>query len=362
MTDEAFITELTTYKQQIDDDIAAYTQYVRKHTGEQYGKYVLDAEADAFLDVLARGGKRIRGVLVMVGYQMCGGKNQAMIMQAARAIEMLHAYILIIDDIQDRSALRRGKPSAHAMLADYHRKHSLKGDSAHAGVSLALNAALAGGHAAQTILANMDAEPQLKLNVLSIVNRTMGITAHGQTLDIMNELVEVPDQADIERVLEWKTALYTIINPLHVGMVLAGADCHATDAITPYGLHTGKAFQITDDILGIYGNEKDLGKIPGDDIREGKGTILTAYALAHAPAKDKAFLQSCLGNPKLTAKAFTECRRIIQASGALTHAQAAAAEHLGQALQALDDVAGLWSKDGTEFLRSLALTLQRRAS
>lgn len=356
-----FLVKMTEYKAAIDADIAAYATYVRSSTGEQYGQYVLETETDIFLDILSRGGKRIRGALVMAGYEMCGGTNKKMILQAARAIEMLHAYILIIDDVQDRSALRRGKPSAHEMLATYHRKHKLKGDAAHSGLSLALNAGLAGAHAAQTILANMDADPQLKLNVISIANRTMAITAHGQALDIMNELVETPDIADIERVLEWKTALYTVINPLHVGMVLAGADCRATDAITPYGLHAGKAFQITDDILGIYGDEKDLGKTPGDDIREGKGTILTAYALKHAKPADKDFLRKCLGSP-VTAKDFARCRQIIESSGALAHARSKASAHLEEAFQALDQAKGLWSTDGTEFLHDLALTLQNRVT
>ncbi len=361
MADPALI-KLAEYKGAIDADIEGYAAYVRQTTLEQYGQYVLDTETDVFLDILARGGKRIRGALVMAGYEMCGGTNRNMIVQAARAIEMLHAYMLIIDDIQDRSDLRRGKPSAHKMIEQYHRDHKFKGDAAHAGMSLALMAGLAGAHSAQAILANMEAEPQLRLNALSITNRTMAITAHGQTLDIINELVESPDPSDIEKVLEWKTALYTVINPLHVGMVLAGAGCEATNAITPYGHFAGKAFQITDDILGIYGDEKDLGKTPGDDIREGKGTLLALYALKHAAQADRDFLKKCLGNPKLSVKDFEECRRIIKDSGALDHAQKEAAKHLDEALSSLDKVKDLWSQEGADFLKGIARVLQSRVA
>ncbi|HEY5805844.1 MAG TPA: polyprenyl synthetase family protein [Candidatus Saccharimonadales bacterium] len=358
------LAKLAEYKQAIDADIAVYGDYVRKTTGDLYGRHVQEIETDVFLDVLGRGGKRIRGSLVMAGYEMCGGTNRPMIIQTARAIEMLHAYILIVDDIQDRSVLRRGKSSAHKMIEVYHKKHLLKGDAAHAGISLALNAALAGAHAAQAILANLDAEPQLRLNVLSITNRTMGITAHGQTLDIVNELVGQPSEEDIERVLEWKTALYTVINPLHVGMVLAGADCRVTDAITPYGHHAGKAFQITDDILGIFGEEKDLGKTPGDDIREGKGTILVLYALKNAPAADKAFLKKSLGNPQLTAEEFETCKQIIEKTGALAYAQERVAKHLSDALASLDNdnAKDLWSKEGADFLKGIARALQNRVA
>ncbi len=356
------LTKLAEYKQAIDADIASYAAYLRTATATAHGQQVLEAEVEIFLDLLSRGGKRIRGALVMAGYQMCGGTNLAMITQAARAIEMLHAYMLIIDDVQDRSSLRRGKPSAHKLIETYHAKRKFKGDAAHTGISLALNAAIAGAHGAQIVLANLDADPQLRLNAISITNRTMIITAHGQTLDIINELVDQPSQADIERVLEWKTALYTVINPLHVGMVLAGADCHATDAITPYATHAGKAFQITDDILGIFGDEKDLGKTPGDDIREGKGTLLVLYALKHAKPADRDFLKKCLGNPKLATRDFERCKQVIMDSGALAYAQKQAGQHLDQALAALDKAQNLWSQQGTEFLKGIALALQNRVA
>lgn len=358
----AFQHRLARYKQAIDADIDVYAAELRSVAHQQYGRQVLDTEVDVFLDILSRGGKRIRGALVMAGYEMCGGTNKKMIVQAARAIEMLHAYILIIDDIQDRSVLRRGKPTAHRMVEAYHSRHKLKGDAAHAGMSLALMAAISGAHAAQAALANLDADPEARLRMISIANRTMAITAHGQTLDIMNELVDQPSLSNIERVLEWKTALYTIINPLHTGMVLAGASCETTDAIAPYGLHTGKAFQITDDILGVYGEEKELGKLPGDDIREGKGTLLTLYALTHATPPDRAFLRSCLGNPGLTANDVAQCKRIIESSGALAYARRQVAEHTAAALAALEAGKDLWDISGTVFLRELTLALQNRVS
>jgi geranylgeranyl diphosphate synthase type I len=353
---------LAEYKAKIDADIASYSKLLRQSVETQYGRNILEAEVDVFLDILSRGGKRIRGALVMAGYAMCGGKDRAMSIQAARAIEMLHAYILMIDDIQDRSELRRGKPSAHKLIEALHARRGFKGNAAHTGISLTLNAAIGGAHAAQAILANLDVDPELRLKAIGISNRTMGITAHGQTLDILNELVDSPSQADIERVLEWKTALYTVINPLQVGMVLAGASDEALEAITPYGRSAGKAFQITDDILGIYGDEKELGKTPGDDIREGKGTLLVLHALRHAKTDDVQFLKQCLGNPSLTAADFEHCKQIIESSGALAQARKEAAIHLDKALVALDTVNGPWNQEGVDFLRGVALALQHRVA
>jgi len=356
-----FDTQLGEYRAAIEDDISAYAAQTRNSVAQQFGPYA-ELEVSTFLDILARGGKRIRGALVMVGYEMCGGTDRTMIIEAARAMEMFHAYLLICDDIQDRSKVRRGKPSAHEMLATYHREHHLKGDAAHTGASLAMNAALAGANAAQIILSNLHTDPQLKLNAISITNRTLGITVHGQIYDIMNELVEEPSEEDIRYTLEWKTAQYSIVNPLHVGMVLASAGCRETDAITPFARHLGISFQMTDDILGIFGDEKTLGKSPMDDIREGKATLLTMYALQRTDSAEKAFLKRCLGNAKLTKTDFERCRDIIERSGARGYVQANADKEAAAAIAAFEPTKALWSTEGVTFLEGLAAYLLRRQS
>ena len=358
---KVFKEKLAAYKRLLDDDIAVFSKAIQKSTLQYYGAHSRLA-TDAYLSILSRGGKRIRGALTMLGYEMSGGTDAKMILQAARVIEMTHAYILIIDDIQDRSLIRRGGPTAHVQLAEYHRKQQLAGDAEHFGMSLALDAALSGSHSAQMILANLDADEDLRLKVISIVNRTMMVTAHGQTNDIMNEVVAHVSQADVDRVLEWKTAHYTFLNPLHVGMVLAGAECDATDAITAYATHAGKAFQITDDILGVFGTEFESGKSPQDDIREGKRTSLTVYALEHAPASDKHFLIQLLGNPKLKPAEFVRCKTILQTCGALEYAQSQAQKHATAALSALDKEQNRWTPEGVQFLRGLTNYLLIRKS
>jgi geranylgeranyl pyrophosphate synthase len=350
---DIFKQKLQAYKQAIDADIAAYSRQVQQSTLQQYGANAR-LETDAFLSILARGGKRIRGALTMLGYEMCGGKDKKMIVQAARAIEMLHAYILIIDDIQDRSIMRRGGPAAHVSLASYHRKHQLAHEAAHFGMSLALNGAIAGAHAAQMILTNLEASADARLNALGIINRTMLITAHGQTSDIMHEVVAHVDETDVERVMEWKTAHYTFLNPLHVGMVIAGADCKATDAISDYAIHAGKAFQVTDDILGIFGSEFESGKSPMDDLREGKRTLLTVYALEHGTSADKNFLIQMLGNEQLTPAEFERCQDILVESGALNYARNRAEQHVRAALESLEAHQSLWQDESVRFLRGLA--------
>jgi len=348
---------LADYRVLIDKDIEAYAAYIRRSTLQQYGA-TAHLEVDAFLKILERGGARMRGSLTILGYEMSGGamdaKGKAMITQAARAIELLQAYLLVIDDMQDRSPTRRGGPSAHFALADYHRTHHLAGDPMHFGMSLATNAALVGAHAANTILANLDAPDDLRNNVVSITNRTMLVTGHGQSVDIMNEVSATTDPKDIDNVQEWKTATYTVLNPLHVGMVLAGAGCEATDGITPYAIHTGKAFQIANDIDGVFASEQQTGKSSLDDIKEGKRTYMTIYALEHAETADKNFLIQMLGNEHLTPAEFVRCQQIIQESGGLEFARKQAKAHVTAALKSLHNEAHRWSPEGVLALQNLA--------
>lgn len=355
----AFSGQLAGYKTAIDADIAVYAAHVRQTTLQQYGEHAA-AVTDAYLSMLSNGGKRLRGALVMVGYEMCGGTDATMITRAATALEMIHAYILTIDDIQDRSTLRRGRPTVHKQLTNYHHDRHLKGDAAHAGISLALNAALTGAHAAQMLLAGLSVDAERKVKVLGIVNHTMIVTAHGQTTDIMNELLPKVESDDVRHALEWKTAHYTMLNPLCVGMVLAGAGCEDTNAIRDYALQTGRAFQITDDIMGLFGTDEQTGKGTLDDIREGKQTMLTMYALEHATSDDKAFLQRCLGNPALTKTEFVRIQQIIRATGALDYAQQEAQQAVQAALSALQLHAHRWPTEQVMFLQALATTLLAR--
>ena len=354
-----FKTQLASYKQRIDTDITAYARHVHESTKRQYGPYPT-LVTDAFLDMLNRGGKRLRGALVMTGYEMCGGADQDMIVRAATAIEMVHAYLLITDDIQDRSATRRGKPTVHEILSAYHREHHLQGNTAHAGVSLGLNAAMSGLNAAYMLLNGLSVDPFLKSNAVGIVNHTLMVTSHGQTMDIMQEFTGQVTLSDIEHTMEWKTAYYTVLNPLCVGMVLAGVGCEDTDAIRDYALHTGKAFQITDDIIGVFGDEKQTGKSVMDDIREGKQTMLTVHAFAHSSKKDADFLRSCLGNEVLTTQDFDRCKAIITESGAKAFAEQQASDHASRALQALAAHADRWKPAQVSFLQQLTQSLIQR--
>ena len=353
-------SRLINYKNEIDDEIIFHSKNLKEQTVQKFTEYSA-VGVDAYTQVLARGGKRIRGALTIVGYEMCGGSNKKIILQAASAIEMTHAYILVLDDIMDKSKIRRGGPSAHVLLENYHKQNQLAGDSSHFGESIAINAALIGSHYAQGLITSLNTDADLKLRALSLLNDAIIVTGHGQINDIFNEVVDEVSERAVDQVLEWKTAQYTFLNPLQFGMTLAGASKKTIESVHEYSMHAGRAFQITDDILGTFASEQEAGKSPMDDIREGKRTVLAVEALNRSDSGDKNFLIQMLGNEKLTYIEFIRCKEIFTETGALNFAQTKAIEHVSKAKESLKGCTGVFSEDGIEFLDQLVTSLLGRS-
>lgn len=350
-----FTRTLAEYRQLIDADIKTYSEQANRSALQTYGESSARVTR-AFTNLLSRGGKRIRGTLTVVGYEMCGGTDRAMIIQAARAIEMSHAAMLILDDIQDRASLRRSEPSVHKDLESYVQNKNWEGDESHTGIALALNAALLGSHGAQLVLNNLEVKEEFRLKASTILNHTMMVTAQGQTNDIVNELRKNVTVQDIENVMQWKTAHYSVLNPIHTGMVLAGAGCEDTNAITEYALKTGKAFQIHDD-LRVLSNQQESGKDAIDDIREGKQTLLTVYALQHAGPSDAKFLRTCLGKSDIKQTDFKRCQEIFKTSGAAQNAREVGWQYIETARESLHKHSKRWQSSSVKFLDAFAQSI-----
>lgn len=359
MNTKDFKQKLHEQKTVIDAALKVHSDALQHDTKVRYTGASVKV-VDAYVQVLGRGGKRIRGALTMLGYEMCGGVNVAMITEAACAIEMTHAYILVLDDIMDKSVMRRGGPSAHMLLSDYHANQGLLGDGYHFGEAAAINAALIGCHYAQKIVTQLDAEANNKLKALALLNEALVVTGHGQINDIYNEVTSHVDAQAVDQVLEWKTAHYTFLNPLQFGMALAGASDEEIASVYDYCMHAGRAFQITDDILGTFGNEQDAGKSPMDDIREGKRTVLSVVALERASSTDKNFLMHMLGNENLTQVEFLRCKEIFTDSGALVVAKEQAENHVRLAQESLKSSKNTISAEGIEYLQELVMSLLGR--
>lgn len=315
----------------------------------------------AFCDVLLRGGKRIRGMLAQQSYYAHGGRDENVALTAARVFEFIQAYLLILDDIADRSDMRRGGLSAHKLLEKHASEEAMKGDNAHYGTTQAMNAAVAGMHKATTELLDLDIDPAIIRRAIHSLHDNLAVTIDGQMNDIFNEVSrDIPSEDAIEHVLTRKSAYYTILSPLELGACLAGID-GLSQSLRDYSIHTGCAFQITDDTIGTFGDKDKTGKGTNDDIHEGKMTLLVQYALTHADLSQKTVLETTLGDIYATDEACDAVRQVLVATGAKEYANSRSLWHEQQAFAALDGESIVEPAFNT-FLRELTEYVTKRQS
>lgn len=315
----------------------------------------------AFCEILLRGGKRLRGMLAQQSYYAHGGRDETVAMTAARVFEFIQAYLLILDDIADRSDMRRGGLSAHKLLEKHAGDEDMKGDNAHYGTTQAMNAAVAGMHKATTELLDLAIDPAIISRAIHSLHDNLAVTIDGQMNDIFNEVSRnVPTEQAIEHVLTRKSAYYTILSPLELGACLAGVN-GLSQQLCDYAIHTGCAFQITDDTIGTFGDKTQTGKGTNDDIYEGKMTLLMQYALTHADVAQKEILETTVGNSAATDQQCDIIRGILLQTGAKDYADTRSAWHEEEAIAALDDESTV-EPAFNEFLRELTDYVTKRQS
>jgi len=268
----------------------------------------------------AGGGKRFRAAFCYWGFRAHSPSvpDERALLRACAALELLHASALVHDDLMDASDTRRGRPATHRAFEGQHRTEGWRGDPRQYGAAAAI---LLGD-----LLLSWSEELLRRCGLpLDRVAAAMGVfdlcrseVITGQFLDVS---VQARGSADVDAamtVLRYKSAKYSIERPLHIGATLAGADETGLAEMSAYGLPLGEAFQLRDDLLGVFGDAATTGKPAGDDLVEGKRTVLVALALDAAPAEQASLLDRSLGTP-LDDDLLGELRRVIDDSGA--HAQ-----------------------------------------
>lgn len=314
----SFNDYLITSVQQINRTINDSLQLWRKEI-EQVAPRLLPV-IDAFIEG-SQGGKRLRGALVKFGYEMTGALVTDEILKPAAAFEIFQTSILAHDDIIDLSPLRRGKPTIYRQLG---------GD--HYGVSQTIALGDVGFFFATKLIANSDFPEDKKNVALRWFSDSMLQTGLGQMLDIeIPHSGEIGDEQDSLAVSRLKTAWYTIIGPISLGAVLGGAKQELLDDIKIFGENLGVAFQIQDDILGIYGDETQLGKSVTSDIEEGKNTLLIAYALKHADEKQQQIIDRYYGKGSINHDGFDAIRKVFEDCGALEYSRQQAVQYVEKA-------------------------------
>src|SRR3954470_1500004 len=284
----------------------------------------LGPDLGSMVDVIAellQGGKRLRAAFCYWGWRGAGGPDCPQVIEAAGALELFQAAALLHDDVMDDSDTRRGRPAAHRRMASLHRGNGWTGDGQRFGVAAAI---LAGDLClawSDEMLTRSGLRPELLDRGREVFDLIRTQLMGGQCLDVLEQVLTEADGGGTteraRRVIRFKSAKYSIEQPLLLGGALAGASPELTPSYSAYGLPLGEAFQLRDDVLGVFGDPAETGKPAGDDLREGKRTVLVAEALTNASPSQAAQVRRRLGDPRLDAEGVAVLREIIVETGAL---------------------------------------------
>jgi geranylgeranyl diphosphate synthase type I len=283
----------------------------------------------ALQDLVAAGGKRFRPAFCFWSFVGAGGDpDSPLVVDVCAAIEMVHACALVHDDVMDGAATRRGAPSVHRRFADRHTASGSPGDARRFGDGAAI---LVGDFA--FVYADMlfGGAPPAARPVFDELRLELCV---GQFLDLAGAASVLRDRARAERIEVYKSGKYTVERPLHLGAALAGRLDELQGPLTRFGIPLGSAFQMRDDLLGVFGDPSVTGKPVGDDLREGKLTPLLAAAVATASGP-QADLLARAGSSDLTADEIGALQRLLVDIGAVDEIEGEIARLVDQALGAL---------------------------
>ena len=313
------------------------------------------------LTALLAGGKRLRPAFCYWGWRGAGGSADLddAALRAAASLEFLQACALIHDDVMDGSDTRRGLPSAHRRFAGVHRGAEWLGSPEAFGMGAAILLGDLCLSWADEVLLATDFPAESLRRGKAVYDEMRTELMAGQYLDLLEQARGGGSVERALRVVRYKSAKYTIERPLHLGAALAGADASVMDAYSGYGLPLGEAFQLRDDVLGVFGDPQETGKPAGDDLREGKRTVLIAIAVERSTGQQAALMRRHLGDPGLDTNGVAALREIITETGALDYTETMITDLLDRSLAALD-TADL-DPQACEVLTGLAYAATRRS-
>ncbi len=308
------------YKGQID---AALEKFF---TDKIEGKSGIEKEAISKLrEFTMRGGKRIRPLFMILGYWLNSDVDDR-IVKASISLELMQSYLLIHDDIIDQSEIRRGGPSFHRMFGYEGRINE--------GISIVC-ADLSDAYSHEALL-DVDFPPDRLNSAMKLMSEIVEFTGIGQLMDITLSLGDEMTVDDVTAIHKYKTAQYTVNGPMKMGAILSGY--RDPNRIDRFGLPLGIAFQIQDDILGMFGDEKELGKSVVSDFEEGKKTHLILYTYQMASRAEIDFIRERLGRKGISREDFERVRNIIEKCGALDKTRELLKKYYDEAISSISDL------------------------
>lgn len=285
------------------------------------------------------GGKRLRPALMYWSYLGVGGQNEKEIIKTSISIELIHIFLLIHDDIIDNDSKRHGVETVHSKYRKIGKIIARgKRDSVHFGNSIGIVVGDIMGALGNQVLFESQFNAELVVKALSQLQNIVARVAVGEAQDVFIEHKRFASEKEVLDMYKNKTAKYTVEGPLHLGAILGGANEELLNKISQFAVPVGVAFQIQDDILGIFGDEKKIGKPVGSDIREGKQTILVVWASKNADRKQKDILNKLLGKKDISKDEVEEFRKVIRETGSLDYANDLAQKLIKEGKEALKNI------------------------
>nr|WP_082945851.1 polyprenyl synthetase family protein [Mycobacterium sp. E1747] len=297
-----------------------------------------DTRVDAAGDILlafASGGKCLRSTFVYLGW-LCGGAPGEAALRAAASFELLHVFALLQDDVMDGSAQRRGRPSAHLQFAQWHRERGLSGSSERFGESAAI---LLGDLCliwSEQMLRESGVGARRLQRAWPRYDTMRTELAVGQFADLTSDVRRMPSLEAVLDVARRKSGNYTVRRPLEIGATMADCDDRALTQLGRYGAAIGEAFQLRDDVLGVFGSPAITGKPAAGDLLERKATsvVVAAHQLADPPTR--AELTELMNGHFLDDDALDRCKALIVATGAVQMIEQMIADRVASAREHLD--------------------------
>jgi geranylgeranyl diphosphate synthase, type I len=348
--------ELLDYKKKVDQRLAAYFEKRIKEAKEIDALAVQAAKN--IRDLTLAGGKRLRAAFMYWGYKASGGRDDDKIIEASMSIELTNIFLLIHDDIIDRDDFRHGVETMHKRYEKLARRFYRKTDPVHFGDSMALVIGDMAAAAGNEIIFNSRFPAERILKALDKLQDIVAVTVGGELMDVVLEARRRATEKEILKVHENKTAKYTVEGPLHLGALLAGADKKTLDLFSAYAVPVGIGFQIQDDILGVFGNEKKLGKPVGSDLRKGVQTLLITKALENGNGQQRKWIQKMMGNQNAGDREVEEFKKIVVDTGSLEYSKDFSRKLIKQGKDVIEksDI----SKKAKDFLSGIADYLMNR--
>lgn len=298
------------------------------------------------IEELLAGGKRLRPAFCYWGWRGCGGADGPEAFAAAASLELLHASALVHDDVMDASDTRRGQPAVHRRFAARHAAAGWQGsaDAFGSGAAILIGDLLLAW--SDEMLRASGLPPAAVWRGLAELDAMRTEVFSGQFLDLAGQAGGAKTVGAALRVVTYKSAKYTVERPLLLGAELAAASAGGTGreecasaaaraAFSGYGIPVGIAFQLRDDILGVFGDPARTGKPVIDDLREGKQTVMLAFARERTDPAGAAALDRAVGDPRLSERDAQQVRDIIAGSGALAECEQMIERNVAEALGAL---------------------------